>query len=243
MSMSKGRMARCHSTCLFQSIWSSNMCSYTKFFAFSQWANTAMYFPKSGKFSPVQLLEFEWSAFSVFTTNPAKLMICLQVCEFFNSSPATLAGIHPCSFLLDQLCFEFVEFWHVVSEEQVITWLVPHIVIVAHYPEITGYTTQSVTCSLWSTCSNPTRNGTSTEIHWTATFTEALSGSSDRCVTWRFRFKFLKRFFVKVRLLEYFINKTVKIIFFFKCFCWSERKYAHTIMTLTWILRTDVPQV
>lgn len=149
-------------------------------------------------------------------------MICLQLSQFFNTSPATLAGISPCSFLLHQLCFEFVEFWHVVSEEQVVTWLVPHVVTVAHYPEITGYTTKSVTCSLWSVCSNPTWNGASTEVHWAATFTEALNGSSDRCVTWRFGFEFLKRFFVKVRLLKYFINKTVKIIFFFKCFCWSS---------------------
>ena len=66
-------------------------------------------------FSQVQL-----SAPSVLTTHPAK-MICLQVSEFFNSSPATLAGICPCSFLLDQFCFEFVEFCHVVPEEQVVT--------------------------------------------------------------------------------------------------------------------------
>ena len=65
--------------------------------------------------SRVQLLGCERSASSVFTTDPAKLMVCLQVSEFFNSSPATLAGIRPRSFLLDQLCSEFVELWHVVS--------------------------------------------------------------------------------------------------------------------------------
>lgn len=120
---------------------------------------------------------------SVFTTHPAELMLCLQVRQLLNSPPATLASICPGSFLLDQLCFQFVEFRHVVPEEQVITCFVPHIVIVAHYPEITGYTTQLVTCSRRGVCSNPTWNGASTEIHRTATLTEALNGSSDRCVT------------------------------------------------------------
>lgn len=35
-----------------------------------------------------------------------------------------------------------------------------------------------------------------------------------------------KRFFVKVWLLKYLINKTVKVIFFLTCFCWPERKQA-----------------
>lgn len=51
---------------------------------------------------------------SVFTTHPAELMLCLQVRQFLNSPPATLASIRPGSFLLDQLCFQFVEFRHVV---------------------------------------------------------------------------------------------------------------------------------
>lgn len=61
------------------------------------------------------------SVSSVFTTNPAELMLCLQVRQLFNSPPATLASICPGSFLLDQLGFQFVEFRHVVPEEQVIT--------------------------------------------------------------------------------------------------------------------------
>lgn len=123
----------------------------------------------------------------VFTANPAKLMVILKVSQCFNGSPAALAGIGPCSFLLYQLCFQFVEFWHIVPEKQVIAWCVPPMVIVAYYPEITCYTTQMVTRSLWSICPNPTRNSTSTKVHWAATFTKALSGSSDRCVTWRCR--------------------------------------------------------
>lgn len=35
-----------------------------------------------------------------------------------------------------------------------------------------------------------------------------------------------KRFFVKVWLLKYLINKTVKVIFFLTRFCWPERKQA-----------------
>lgn len=45
------------------------------------------------------------SVYLVFTTNPAQLMVRLKVCQFFNTSPATLAGVRPCSFLLYQLCF------------------------------------------------------------------------------------------------------------------------------------------
>lgn len=37
---------------------------------------------------------------------------------------------------------------------------------------------------------------------------------------WHFTYKV---FFVEVGLFKYFINETVKIIFFFKCFCWSEK--------------------
>lgn len=60
------------------------------------------------------LLEGGRPAPSVFTTNPAELMLCLQVHQLLNSPPATLASICPGSFLLDQLCFQFVEFRHVV---------------------------------------------------------------------------------------------------------------------------------
>lgn len=72
-------------------------------------------------FSEMPLSEGGWSVSSVFTTNPAELMLCLQVRQLFNSPPATLASICPGSFLLGQLCFQFVEFRHVVPEEQVIT--------------------------------------------------------------------------------------------------------------------------
>lgn len=124
MSMSKGVKPRCHRSFPIHLVF-KNMCSYTKFVAFSQRAQHCYALSPVGSerslFSRMQPLELEQAAFSVFTTNPAKLMICLQLSQFFNTSPATLAGISPCSFLLHQLCFEFVEFWHVVSEEQVVT--------------------------------------------------------------------------------------------------------------------------
>lgn len=47
--------------------------------------------------------ECEKSAFLMFTTNPAQLRIGLKVSQLFNSSPATLAGVCPCAFLLYQL--------------------------------------------------------------------------------------------------------------------------------------------
>lgn len=43
--------------------------------------------------------------FLMFATNPTKQMIRLKVSQFFNSSPATLAGIGSGSFLFHQLCF------------------------------------------------------------------------------------------------------------------------------------------
>lgn len=125
MSMLKGIMSRCRSTMSSQSIWSSKICSCIKFIACVQGRSPAMCcYPSvasgAGWLSQRQLLECEQCASSVFTTDPAKLTIRLQVGQFFNSSPATLAGIRSCSFLLDQLCFQFVQFRHVVSEEQVI---------------------------------------------------------------------------------------------------------------------------
>lgn len=78
------------------------------------WCPGTLFSSERSALSEMPLSEGGRSASSVFTTNPAELMLCLQVCQLFNSPPATLASICPGSFLLDQLCFQFVEFRHVV---------------------------------------------------------------------------------------------------------------------------------
>lgn len=61
------------------------------------------------------------SAFLMLATNPAKQMIRMKFSQFFNGSPATLAGVRSGSLLLHQLCFQFVKVWHAVPEKQIIT--------------------------------------------------------------------------------------------------------------------------
>lgn len=43
------------------------------------------------------------TSFCMFATNPPKLLLCLEVSQFVNGSPAALTSISSCSFLLYHL--------------------------------------------------------------------------------------------------------------------------------------------